>query len=126
MSGKIYHFKTSGGDTIIPVADDTFYTDDMDMVEYPIGNCFIQFLDSDGVTPVTPTGGTITWSASPFHGSTQYLAAPANSVTTATDVVAGDAVYTPPAFDATVAKTKMVLSGITGASFVVAYHSRYE
>lgn len=125
MSGKIYHFKTTGGDTLIPVADDTFYTDHMDTVEYVIGNCFIEFYDTDGETPITPTGGTITWASTPFHSESQYLAPPSDGVTTATDVIAGDAVYTPPSFDATVARTRMTLASITGASYVRAYHSRY-
>lgn len=128
MAGKIYEFKTAGGAELIPVADDDFFTDDMDAVEYSRGECFLQFYDTDGVTPVTPATGTIVFRSAGIgvDGDEQYLRDGSNTTIDATTVIAGDATYSPPSFNSIVRKSKMTLASITGASFVRAFHVRYE
>ena len=114
-----YPYTTDGVTQLIPVADGDYLTGMMEP-DFTIGNCFLQFYDADGITPITPTGGTITFKAGGFEG--QFLADSGAIVVDATAVVGtGDATYTPPTFDSIAITSKMTLSGITGASFVRAY-----
>lgn len=124
MPGRKYEFKTATGDTLIPVADDDFYTDNMDEIEFSRGECFLQFYDTDGTTPITPGAGTIVFRSAGIGD--QYLRDGSNTTITATTVIAGDALYSPPSFNSIVRKSKMTLLGITGATYVRAFHMRYE
>ncbi len=118
---RCYTFRTSGGDSLIPVANGTFETPRMS-ADFALGNCFLQFYDTDGVTPVTPTAGTATFEAGVYEG--QWLEASNDSEIQATAVIAGPATYTPPTFDSQVQYTRMTLDSVTGASFVRACHWR--
>lgn len=113
----VYDFK-SGGSALIPIADGSHTTDTMS-AEYGRGNCFLIFYDTDGVTPITPSGGTVTFKAAAIDG--QWLDAGVGGAITASDV--GTA-YTPPSFDSMVVKSQMTLAGITGATYVRAFHWR--
>lgn len=120
---RAYSFVTSGGNAIIPVADDDFDVSDMSL-EYAFGECFVQFLDGSG-DPVTPTAGTISFKSGVFAG--QFLDPPASATINAVDVIgAGTAVYLPPSFNSAVAFSRMTLLGIVGAVSVRAIHWRSE
>lgn len=117
--GRRYFYTTNTGDQLIPIADDSHETGLMS-ADYAIGNCFLQFFDADGVTPITPAGGTINFRSAGFDG--QYLADSGGITVSAVEVVGtGDALYTPPSFDSVVVRSKMTLAGISGATFVKAY-----
>lgn len=120
-----YSFYAADQETaLIPVADGSFFTSDEMSLDFTDGACFLQFYDADGVTPITPTGGTIRFYSSLLDG--QYLADDSDSTIDAVDVIgSGNATYIPATFASVVTKSKMVLSGITGASFVKAEHVRY-
>ena len=120
--GDVYWFRDDQKRQRIPVADGSFFTGLLP-VEYLRGNCYLKFLDASG-NDVTPTGGTITFSASPIPG--QFLTPPVVMTINATDVTAGDAAYTPPTFDSIAIDTRMTLSGVTGAAFVEAIHWRSQ
>ena len=115
---SVHHFKTAEGDSLIPVADGVFVTDNIS-ADNGRGNCFLAFYDTDGETLITPTAGTITFESAAIEG--QWLDAGAGGSISAINV--GTA-YTPPSFDSMVIKSRMTLSGITGASFVRAFHWR--
>ena len=110
--------------TILPVAGDpTYDITEMDLA-FSVGNTVVQFTDSDG-TPVTPTGGTVQFQSGPIEG--QWLAPPTVVTINATDVIAaadGTALYTLPSFDGPVEASRMIVSGITGATHVRAFHWR--
>jgi len=118
MANNPYYFRDESG-TKIAVADGDFYTDEMDG-GYSTGNCAVEFLDSDGETVVTPTAGTVTFTSAPigeqYHGP--------NAGDEVIDATLVDGGYSLPQFDGPVLKSKMTLDGITGASFVRAYHWR--
>lgn len=119
---RSYPFKTSGGNELIPVADGSFFTDEMSEY-FKDGQCFLQFLNSSAV-PVTPTGGTVTFSSGVYPN--QFLR-DGNEVTiNAADVIAGDALYPLPTFNSFVRFSRMTLSGVTGAAFVKAMHWRIQ
>lgn len=121
-SGREYVFKTSSGSDLLPIADGQFVIEGMDS-RLTIGNCFIQFLDSDGVTPITPSGGTVEFESGVFLG--QYLDPPAEATINAITVVGtGTSSFTPPSFDSAVKHCRIVFSGITGATYARATHWR--
>ncbi len=115
------YFKDNSGDTLIPIADGDFFTDDVSII-FPNGACWIRFYDADGVTPITPTGGTIDFKGTGIED--QYQAS-ADGQIDATTVTITDATYIPTRFQLPVIKSKMTLAGITGASFVKAFHLRW-
>lgn len=115
-----YFFRDANDNVRIPVADGQYFTGAMS-ADYLRGNCFLAFYDANGDL-VTPTGGTITFDSSAIEG--QWLMAPSIQTINATDVIAGDALYTPPTFDAIVINTRMTLAGITGATHAEAFHWR--
>lgn len=114
-----YKFLTIEGDELITITDGSFFTESMDL-SYSTGNCAVEFLDSDGETVVTPTTGTVTFTSAPigeqYHGP--------NAGDEVIDATLVDGGYSLPQFDGPVLKSKMTLDGITGASFVRAYHWR--
>ena len=117
------YFKTTEGDAVIPVSDGDFYTEDTSL-GYSIGVCALEFLDAQK-NPITPTGGTVTFKSAPI-GEQWHEPSNGKGIINAVDVVAGDSGYTMPTFNGPVIKSKMTLSGITGAAFVRAYHWRDE
>lgn len=118
-----YYFN-DGNTTLIPVADGEYFTDDMSSI-YSIGACAVEFLDADGDTIVTPTGGTVTFASSPT-GGTQWHGPSTGSATVDATTAGAESSYTMPSFNGPVTKSRMTLSGITGASFVRAFHWRDE
>lgn len=121
MAKQFYFY--SGDTTLIPVADGEYFTKLMD-TGTSIGACAIEFLDADGETVVTPTGGTITFTSSPI-GEQWHEPSNGNGVINAVDV-GPTPNYTMPTFNGPVIKSKMTLNGITGATYVRAYHWRDE
>lgn len=121
-----YYFKTTAGSTLIPIADGTHYTEDMDE-NYGNGEVYVKVLGADGVTQIAASAGTITFTGSPDGGG-QYLAASANGAVDATklEVAGTTSTYTPPTFSGSVTKGKMVLASLagTGATYVQAWHVR--
>lgn len=124
MSERYSFYADSDEDNeLVPIADGSYYTGDMD-AGYSDGQCFLQFFDADGVTPFTPTDGTIQFYSAALDG--QYLADSASITIDAVDVAGtGNATYTVPTFPALAIKSKMVLSGIVGPTYVKAIHVRY-
>ena len=121
MAKQFYFY--SGDTTLIPVSDGEYFTKMMD-TGASIGACAIEFLDADGETVVTPTGGTATFTSSPI-GDQWHTPSNGDGVVNAIDVKP-DASYTLPEFNGPVIKSRMVLADVTGASFVRAYHWRDE
>lgn len=119
---KQYFFKSSGS-KLLPVTDGDSFTDEMDG-GYSLGAIAVEFLDADGVTPATPTGGTITFLSSPI-GEQWHEPSNGNGVINAVDVSQSPN-YTMPTFNGPVIKSKMTLDSITGATYVRAYHWRDE
>lgn len=118
-----YYFRDSEDNQFIEIADGDFFTGDMP-TGTSLGQCAVQFYDAQKA-PVTPTAGTVTFKSAMFSG--QWLEPNnGNGVINAVDVIAGDANYTPAQFNGPVIKSRMTLSGITGAVYVRAYHWRDE
>lgn len=120
--GQRYYFE-SDQETLIPVSDGDYFTDRMS-AGYGVGAIAVEFLDADGMTPVTPTGGTINFLSSPI-GEQWHEPSNGNGVINALDVSPVPN-YTMPTFNGPVIKSKMTLNGITGATYVRAYHWRDE
>ena len=123
---KIYHVKTSGSLTRLPVADGTLSTyrqigDDID-IGTETGVFIIAFYDSNG-DPVTPTAGTITPEMSPLQGQWQR-AGTGDAVIDATKVEAGLSTYSMPTFAGPAIEGRLTFAGITGADSAVAYFWR--
>jgi hypothetical protein len=116
---KRYDF-FGNGTTLIPIADAEHFTNDISL-DYGSGACFLQFIDADGLTVVSPSGGTIEFQSASI--GEQYQPS-ADGVINAVDVTITDSPYTPTRFQLPVLKSKMILTGITGATFVIAYHLR--
>lgn len=106
---------TSVKSTILPTADGTLYTDEING-EYGSFQVYVEFFsDAAATNPVTPTAGTVTIAGAP--NGTHYLAA-TNPVITANTVIAnGLATYTPPTITGQVKKARAIFAGITGAAY---------
>lgn len=115
---RAYDFEDGNGNSLLPIADASFTTARMGD-SYSKGECFVAFYDADGETLVTPTAGTVTFQSAGIEG--QWLDAPSGTTIDATTV--GTA-YTPPSFNSRVVRSRMTLSGITGATYVQAIHWR--
>ena len=123
MANK-YYFKTTGGDSFIPIADGTHYTELMSE-DYGDGEVYVALYNS-AKTQITGTAGTVTFSGTP--DDIQYLAASAATTVDATKlkVVGTDSTYTPPVFSGSVVRGRMVLASLAGtdAAYVRAWHVR--
>ena len=112
--GKLYEFKTSAGNTILPVADAEYITDDMSG-DYSYGQAYVEFYsDSSGETPVTPGAGTLTFYGSPIGNI--FIRDDNSDEISASTVSTPNATYTPPQFTGLMVKGKVVLAGITTAT----------
>lgn len=123
---KIYHVKTSGSLTRLPVTDGTLSTyqqigDDID-IGTETGVFIIAFYDSNG-DPVTPAAGTITPEMSPLPGQWQR-AGTGDAVIDATKVEAGLSTYSMPTFAGPAIEGRLTFAGIAGADSAVAYFWR--
>lgn len=124
-----YAFKNDNGDVILPVGDGPYFTGPMDGA-YSTGYSYIVFCNAQG-TPVTPTGGTFRFLATPVNGqwhvsdqggpqdADTVVAAPATLTMTG-----GNATYTIEEFAGPVVNAALVLDGIQGATHVMAWHAR--
>lgn len=106
-----YEFKVNSNH-IIPITEAEAVIDDMS-TQYSTGHCYIQFFSDDGITSVTPSGGTITFYVSPFNETVQWHPSADGSID-ATTVGNDESAYIPITFETAVAKTKLVLSGDFG------------
>ncbi len=120
-----FNFRTDNGTgtTILPISDTSFFTPELTTGATDAEVYFEFFSDAAGTTPVTPTAGTITVSGSPLGNN--YLAASSNNVIQATQVEAGDSSYTPPVLDGLTVRARIVLDGITGATYMKAVLFKY-
>lgn len=112
-----FFFRTNNGQgsTILPVADGSFFTEDLTIGKTD-AEVYLEFYsDANATTPVTPTGGEITISARPMENN--YLLAGSNATIQAVDVKTPDSTYTPPVIDGLSTKARITFSGITGASY---------
>lgn len=110
-----YYCKTSGGSSIIPVADATYLTDEMSASEDTVDVYFAFYSDELGKNPVTPTAGSIL-----VHGEYEngfFLEAGSGATIDATSVSFPIASYTPPSIDGLIIRGSVQFSGITGASY---------
>lgn len=115
---QAYRFpvKTGAGSEILPTADATFYTDDIQGGLANTWQAYVEFFsDAQGTVPVTPTGGTVTIAARPM--SANYLGAPNSAVVNASACATPTSSYTPPLFSGRVTKGRVILAGITGAAY---------
>lgn len=118
--GRRFDFRAGAdgtGETLIPVADGDFFCNDIDPA-YGRGQCCLAFYNNGVLT--TPAAGTVRFRASCVDG--QFLTDSQDSTIQATEVVAGDATYTPSVFNGPSTRAKMTLSGVTGVTHVVAHY----
>lgn len=113
-----YEFKSSGGDIVIPVSDDQFFTDLMSVAPDEVDVYIAFYSDSAGETPATPTAGTATIHGEYLPG--YFLEASTNAVIDAT-TVAPESTYTPPVVDGCTLRCRITLAGVTGASHFRAF-----
>jgi len=112
-------FKTESGSRALPVnADGTFETDVINYDEGSLSEVYFEFYSDESLSnPVTPTGGTISVEASPLGNV--YLSPAEPTPVNAVDVSStSTATYTPPTIDGLVTKARVIVSGITGASYM--------
>ncbi len=113
-----YNFKTTAGSSILPVTDGEYFTDNLSP-SFNDGQVYLEFFNSSSdagtfTNAVTPTGGTITVSASPLGN---VFLRDADSVTISAPTVAvPDATYTPPVISGAAVRARVNLNGITGAT----------
>lgn len=116
-----------GVTSLIPVADGVFETNKMTSESALTGTFVIAFFDSDGVTPITPSAGTVKPEGVPIEGT---LSEPGSGdvLINANDVKArsdGPITYEIPVFNGPMTKGVVTLSGVTGASFFKAEFNRW-
>lgn len=118
-------------DNLVPVADGTYYTQTTEHIDseisYQSGDFSLCFYAADGVTPVTPTGGTVKPEMSPIDNI--WLEPGVGDVTIdASNVIVesdGVAAFSMPVFVGGAVRGRIHLSGITGATFVKAQFKRF-
>lgn len=125
---KRYNVKTNAGSSILPVTAGDYFTDLMSP-SLSDGEVYVEFFNSAAdagalTNAVTPTGGTITTSASPIGNV--FIRDAQETTINASEVSAPDAVYTPPIISGTAVRGKVVFDGITGATHARVIFSRRE
>lgn len=135
----IYHVLSNDenrklGDYLVPVTDGSYFTESSNkkgddiFMEHQTGDFALCFYASDGVTPVTPTGGTITPYMEHIKNVWQAPGVGDASID-ATSVIAesdGIATYSVPVFLGGAIRGRMDLLGITGATYVKAQFRRFR
>jgi len=115
---KRTYFKDPSGNTVIPVSDDSFYTDLLS-VSNDVADVYLSFYsDASGDTPVTPTAGTV--SAWGEYESGFWLEAVGDKVLAA-NVSPPDAAYTPQTMNGCTVRARVDLLGVTGAAYFRGY-----
>lgn len=124
MSNQLFPVLNGSGGEVLPTANGTFYTASVSTNTSPNCQVYIEFFsDASGLTPVTPTGGTVTLAASPMGNN--YLPASNGAVVQAIAVSTPDSTYTPPVFNGRIAFGKATFAGITGAAYARVTFWRY-
>lgn len=116
---KRYYLKDNDGNTIIPVSDVELFTDLMSTSQDEVDVYFSFYADQSGLTPQTPTAGTIEVRGEYEPGF--WLTASTNPTVQASSVSSPLATYTPPTLDGNTLRVSTVLSGISGAAYFRAY-----
>ena len=118
--------------SLIPVTDGSYYTGSMvrgdKYIDYNDGDFAIVFLGTDGVTPITPTAGTIV-PAMATADNVYMLAGVGSTTINAAEVICeadGIATYTVPVFSGAAKVGKITLAGIVGASYAKAEFRRFK
>lgn len=115
---QAYRFpvKTGAGGEILPTADGTFYTDDIQGGLANNWQAYVEFFSDDqGTVAVTPTGGTVVMQARPMANN--WLASSNSPSVNASACGEPISTYTPPQFTGRVTKGRVILSGVTGAAY---------
>jgi len=119
---------------LVPVTDGSYYTRAINetgydgLLEYQTGDFALCFYGADGVTPGTPTAGTITPLMSPVENIWLAPGVGDTSISATTVTVESDgiATYNLPMFIGGAIQGRIDLSGITGATFVKAQFRRFR
>lgn len=110
----------NAGSHVLPVADGTYFTEANMPEGFENGQLVIAFYDaSDAI--VTPTAGTITPQMSPIKD--QWHAS-SNTPTIDATMAGATAAYTIPVFPGIAKQGRIILAGITGATYCRAYFWR--
>ena len=115
---QAYRFpvKTGAGSEVLPTADATFYTDDIQGGLANTWQAYVEFFsDAEGTAPVTPSGGTVVVQARPMGNN--WLAASNSPAVNATACGTPVSAYTPPQFTGRVSKGRVTFSSIAGAAY---------
>ena len=121
MASEAYPFLNDPTDStseIITIADGDFFTNGLPITEDEAEVYFEFFSDASANTPVTPTAGTIVTAGRPMEHN--YLAASSNATTQASECGTPNSAYTPPILDGKMNRSRITLSGITGATHMKA------
>lgn len=111
---KRNYFRDSAGNTVIPVSDDSFYTDLLS-VSNDFCDVYLAFYsDAEGETPVAPTGGTVTAWGEYEPG---FFLAATGDVVQASTVTFPNAAYIPQLMDGCSLRGRVDLAGVTGAAY---------
>ena len=113
-----YNFKTTSGSSVLPTTSGDYFTDALDP-SFNDGQVYLEFFNSAGdagtfTNAVTPTGGTVTVSASPLGNA--YLRDANSVIIIASTVSIPSATYTPPVISGAAVRARVTLTGITGAT----------
>ncbi len=115
---KRYNVKTNAGSSILTTVNGEYFTGMMSP-SLSDGEVYLEFfanaVDAGALTnAITPTGGTITVSASPMGNV--FIRDANETIINAAEVSVPDGTYTPPIISGTAVMGKVVFSGITGAT----------
>ena len=125
---KRYNVKTNAGSSILPVANGEYFTNMMGPSQSD-GEVYLEFFNTSAdagalTNAVTPTGGTITVSASPMGNV--FIRDANETVINAAEVSVPDGGYTPPIISGTAVRGKVAFAGITGATHARVIFSRRD
>lgn len=110
---QTYDVLNANGGVVLPTANGTFYTGDMNE-DYEECQVYIEFFsDSAGKTLATATAGTVTVTGSPMGNI--FLAASNLTTINASEVSLGT--YTPAEMSGCMVKGKIAFAGVTGADY---------
>ncbi len=120
---------------LVPVADSTYFTESMvkkshgdRFLEAQTGDFVICFYDADGVTPVTPTAGTVKPEMSPIDNVWMEPGVGTITIDAADIRVDSDGLssYTIPVFVGGTKQGRVTLADIAGATYFKAEFRRFK
>ena len=115
---------------LVPVTDGSSFT--ISMLErnknLQTGDFALCFYDADGVTPITPTAGTVQVDMSPMENVWMAPGVGDATIDATAVIVDGDglATYTTPVFLGAAYQGRVTLTGISGATFMKAQFRRFQ